>query len=187
MRQVHSLLQWVGGAITRVAGTALAFGVFITVVGLTPGDAVARLLITLPDWMQSGWFKLALVIIGLAIIWASMRFNLWSRRQIVIDEFAEELSWAIHNLLNRKVTNANELTTWETDYHAWLAKVNTKLENRAFFTRADQIHFERLGTFPATSSPMQFNPRHNNLLSQLGIKFDRLRDVIQWTRVRTGR
>ena len=34
---------------------------------------------------------------------------------------------------------------------------------------------------------MQFNPRHNNLLSQLGIKFDRLRDVIQWTRVRTGR
>ena len=86
MRQVHSLLQWVGGAITRVAATALAFGVFIVVVGLTPGDAVARLLITLPDWMQSGWLKLALVIIGLAIIWASMRFNLWSRRQIVIDE-----------------------------------------------------------------------------------------------------
>lgn len=187
MRKVRSLLQWIGGAITRVAGTALVFGVFFVIFGLTPGDAVVGWLVALPEWMQSGWFKLGLVLVGLALIWASLRYNLWSRRQVVIDELAEELSCAIHNLLNRHVTSEEELKVWEADYRAWLDRVNTKLGNRAFFTRADQIHFERLGTFPASSYAIQFNPHHNNLLNQLGVKFDRLRDIIQWSQMRTGR
>jgi hypothetical protein len=187
MRQVHGLLQWVGGAITRVAGTALVFGAFFVLFGLTPADAVVRWAFRLPPWMQSGSFKLGVLILGLVVIWASLRLNLWSRRQDVIDDLAEDLSWAIHELLNRHVKSEDDLTKWQEDYRAWLTKVGKKLGNRAFFTRADQIHFERLGSVPATSFGIQFNAQHNQLLCQLSLKFDRLRDIIQWAQMRGSR
>jgi predicted HTH transcriptional regulator len=67
--------------------------------------------------------------------------------QHAIDDLAEDISWAIGNLLNRspRPSTDEEISLWEGDFVRWCDSVGTKLENRKFFTRADQLHFERLG------------------------------------------
>jgi len=159
-------------------------GTFIVIYGATPGQAFAELLVQLPPWLTNPWFRLVLVIVGLVLIGVSLHFNVWSLRQQAIDDLAEDLSWAIHNLLNRAVTNDAELTQWETEFNAWCERVSAKLGNRAFFTRADQLHFDRLGFVPLAGLASSFNQRHAWLTSQLGLKFERLRDVINWTQMR---
>lgn len=111
--------MWVGGAITRVALTGLVIGTFIVIYGATPGQAFAELLVQLPPWLTNPWFRLVLVIVGLVLIGVSLHFNVWSLRQQAIDDLAEDLSWAIHNLLNKPVTNDVELTEWEREFDAW--------------------------------------------------------------------
>jgi hypothetical protein len=39
----------------------------------------------------------------------------------------------------------DQIEKWKKDFEAWCDRVSKKLENRAFFTRADQLHFDRLG------------------------------------------
>jgi hypothetical protein len=175
---------WIGGSITRVAGTGLVIGLFIVAYGATPGQAVADLLRHLPPQVASPWARLGLVIVGLVVIGASLHFNVWSLRQRAIDELAEDLSWAIHSLLNKPVTDEPAVAQWEQEYHAWCQRVSQKLENRAFFTRADQLHFDRLGFVPSANFTGSFNERHAWLTSQLSLKFERLRDVINWTQMR---
>jgi hypothetical protein len=176
--------MWIGGAISRAAGTGLVVGIFILIYGATPGQAMADLLGNLPLWLTNPWFKLALVVIGLFIIGASLHFNIWSLRQRAIDDLAEDLSWAIHHLLNKSASNESEVTQWESEYRAWCQRVNEKLENRAFFTRADQLHFDRLGFVPPANFAGSYNIHHDWLISQLNLKFERLRDVINWTQMR---
>ena len=176
--------MWIGGAIGRAAGTGLVIGVFIVIYGATPGQAMADLLTHLPPWLTNPWFKLALVVIGLFIIGVSLHFNVWSLRQRAIDDLAEDLSWAIHYLLNKPVLNASEVSQWESEYEAWCRRVSAKLENRAFFTRADQLHFDRLGFVPLTNCSGSYNQYHAWLVSQLNLKFERVRDVINWTQIR---
>jgi hypothetical protein len=176
--------MWIGGAITRVAGTGLVIGIFIVIYGAAPGQAMADLLTHLPPWLTNPWFRLALVVIGLFLIGTSLHFNVWSLRQKAIDDLAEDLSWAIHHLLNKHVSNEPEVAQWESEYKAWCEKVSKKLENRAFFTRADQLHFDRLGFVPPANFAHSFNQRHEWLVSQLNLKFERLRDVINWTQMR---
>lgn len=181
---MKSFWMWIGGSITRAAGTGLVVGVFIVLYGATPAQAVADLLKVLPLWVTDPWFKLALVVIGLALIGTSLHFNVWSLRQKAIDDLAEDLSWAIHHLLNKPVSNESEVTLWESEFKAWCQKVSTKLESRAFFTRADQLHFDRLGFVPPANFGGSYNQRHEWLVSQLKLKFERLRDVINWTQMR---
>ena len=176
--------MWIGGAITRVAGTGLVIGIFIVIYGAAPGQALADLLTRLPPWATHLWFRLVLVVLGLVVIGGSLHFNVWSLRQQAIDSLAEDLSWAIRDLVNRSVSNNAEVTQWEADFNAWCARVSKKLENRAFFTRADQLHFDRLGFIPATPFAGSYNDRHAWLVSQLNLKFERLRDVINWTQMR---
>jgi hypothetical protein len=122
--------------------------------------------------------------VGLVIIGLSLWMNLWSKKQQTIDDLAEEMSWAIHDLLNRtpRPSTDEAVAKWESDFHQWCEKVSTKLENRAFFTRADQLHFDRLGFIEPVA--MSGHQRFDWLLSQLRLKFDRLRDVINWTQQR---
>lgn len=162
--------MWIGGAISRAAGTGLVAGIFILIYGATPGQAMANLLGNLPPWLTNPWFKLALVVIGLFIIGASLHFNVWSLRQRAIDDLAEDLSWAIHHLLNKSVSNESEVTQWESEYRAWCQRVNEKLENRAFFTRADQLHFDRLGFVPPANFAGSYNIHHDWLISQLNLR-----------------
>jgi hypothetical protein len=176
--------MWIGGAIGRVAGTGLVFGIFFVLYGATPGQAIADLFAHLPPWFTNPLFRLALVVIGLFIIGASLHFNVWSLRQKAIDDLAEDLSWAIHNLLNKPVTKESEVTEWESECRTWCERVSKKSENRAFFTRADQLHFDRLGFVPHAGSAGSFNKHHEWLTSQLNLKFELPRDVINWTQMR---
>lgn len=176
--------MWIGGSITRVAGTGLVVGLFITAYGATPGQAMADLLANLPPGATNPWFKLALLIIGLVVIGTSLHFNVWSLRQKAIDDLAEDLSWAIHHLLNKPVSSQADVTAWQGEYHTWCERVSKRLENRAFFTRADQLHFDRLGFVPSANFAGSFNQHHAWLVSQLNLKFERLRDIINWTQMR---
>ena len=184
MRDVGSLMQYVGGAIGRVAGTGLLAGTFTVIAGFTPAEAVAYVLRNPPAWLESAWFRPALIIVGLAIIAFSLSFNRWSQRQKAIDSLAEDNSWAIHDLVNRKARPQEDQSAekFKRDYDAWCAKVSKKLENRAFFTRADQLHFDRLGF--VDSVQMTGDKDLDWLLSQLRLKIERLREIINWTQER---
>jgi hypothetical protein len=185
-RAVGSLFQFIGGALGRVAATGLVVGIFFVVVGVTPWQYVAELVTRPPGWSSSAWFRNAILILGLASIWASLNFNRWSNKQKIIDSLAEDISGAIDNLLNRKVgpagLDADHIDMWERDFISWCSGVSGKLSDRAFFTRSDQLHFDYLGFV----TPISFyqNPRMNNLLSQLRMKIERVRDVINWTQER---
>jgi hypothetical protein len=60
--------------------------------------------------------------------------------------------------------------------------MSKKLENRVFFTRAHQLHFDMLGFVEPIK--MTEHGRYDWLLSQLRLKFERLRDVINWSQMR---
>jgi len=178
------LWDFIGGSIGRVAGTGISAGLFFVVVGMSPTAAVVWLLQNPPDFISIAWFRLGLLLIGLLLVWMSLNFNRWSKKQKVIDSLAEDLSWAIHDLLNRspRPSSEEDITKWEGDYTAWCKRVVAKLENRAFFTRADQLHFDRLGFVPQVA--IDPHPTLNWWLSQLSLKFERLRDVINWSQQR---
>jgi predicted PurR-regulated permease PerM len=187
-RLSYSLLNWLGGSIGRAAGTGLIGGAILLVSGMTPAELVAYVAENPPEWLTSGWTRLFLVIVGLALLFVSIRYNIWSQRQRVVDSLSEEISWAIHNLLNRPFPKFENqipgyIEKWEQDYKTWCAKVNGILSNRAFFTLSDQLHFDRLGFIdPITMTGRQ---EYDWWLSQLKLKFERLRDIINWTQQRT--
>jgi hypothetical protein len=182
--KVGTLLQFIGGGIGRAASTGIAAGIFFVLVGMTPWQAAANFLQNPPSFLASVWFTPSLTILGLGLIALSLWFNIWSRKQQAIDDLAEDMSWAIHDLLNRspRPSTDTEVEKWESDFRAWCEKVTEKLENRAFFTRADQLHFDRLGFVQPIA--MSGHQRFDWLLSQLRLKFERLRDVINWTQQR---
>jgi len=179
-------LGFVGGVTSRLALAGFLIGIFTVVAGMTPGQLFAAWLVQLPAWTDTSQFRLAVIIIGLLLGAASLRFNRWSGKQKAVDHLAEDLSWSIHNLLNRSppVRNASDVATWRRDYDDWCGKVSDTLGNRAFFTRADQLHFDRLGFVETTPMAMAFNSEHANLLGQLALKYERLRKVINWTQQR---
>ena len=184
MPPVGRLLDFVGGAIGRMALAGIAFGLFTFLVGMTPPEIVVYILEDPPPWIDSPWFRLGCIIIGLAAIAGSVRYNLWSKKQQAIDELAEDISSAITDLVNRdpRPQSDDQIAAWETDYNNWCARVSKKIENRAFFTRADQLHFDRLGFVEPIK--MGSAARLNWFMSQLRLKFDRLRDVINWSQQR---
>lgn len=184
MHPVGRVIDYVGGSIGKAAGTGIVIGIFSILIGMPPGEFVKLLIEDPPLWLDSVWLRMGLVIFGLAAIWASVRYNVWSQRQRAINELAEELSWAIDDLLNRDPRpNANdEIAAWERDFRLWCDKVSKLLENGAFFTRADQLHFDRLGFVPRLT--MSGTVHFDWLLGQLKLKFERLRDVINWTQQR---
>lgn len=182
--RVGTIFQFIGGRLGGLALSGVLTGLFFVVVGVTPAQFFADFFRHPPAWVQNPWFSPALAIFGLFLITVSLRFNVWSGKQKAIDELAEDISFAIQDLVNRKPRpqTTHEINKWQEDYEVWCAKVSKKLENRAFFTRADQLHFDRLGFIEGVR--MTGNQKLDWLLGQLRLKFDRLRDVINWTQQR---
>jgi hypothetical protein len=180
--RIGTLLQFAGGRIGAVASSGLVAGIVIVAAGATPGQLFANYIRHPPSWVP--WVSPALVILGALIIGTSLRYNVWSQRQIAIDSLAEDISFAISDLVNRQPKPATEedIAKWDSDFRLWCETVSKKLENRAFFTRADQLHFDRLGFIQPVS--MTGHDHLDWLLSQLRLKFDRLRDVINWSQER---
>jgi hypothetical protein len=183
---VGTVIQFIGGSIVRVAAAALVIGIFFVLVGVTPWEFALKLITKPPSWITSAYFRVTVLLLGLALIWFSLTFNRWSTKQKTIDSLAEDISWAIMNLLNRNPggidPDSQFVKDWKRDFENWCAGVSAKLGNRAFFTRADQLHFDFLGFV----DPIEFyqNPELNHLLSLLRLKIERLRDVINWTQER---
>jgi hypothetical protein len=158
---------------------------------LTPGEIIVKTVADAPNWVFGDVFKLALIVAGIFILWTSLKFNQWSRRQIAVDELALLLSDAIHDLLNRRVTNIQELSQLKSDISDWQKNVSEKINSYpAYFSKADQLHFDRLGTIIQMQWENAFrvkpdDKRHDHELNMLSLKFDRLRDIINWAQQRT--
>jgi hypothetical protein len=182
--RVGTILQFIGGKLAGVALSGVTVGVFLVVAGATPAQFIASLLQHPPTWLTNPWFSPSLTIVGLCLIAASLWFNIWSRKQQAIDGLAEDMAFAINDLVNRnpRPQTDDDIRRWKQDFEAWCDKVSKKLENRAFFTPADQLHFDSLGFIDPLF--MTGLPNLDALLSQLRLKFERLRDVINWTQQR---
>src|ERR1700730_5212577 len=98
---VGTVIQFIGGSIVRVAAAALVIGIFFVLVGVTPWEFALKLITKPPSWITSAYFRVTVLLLGLALIWFSLTFNRWSTKQKTIDSLAEDISWAIMNLLNR--------------------------------------------------------------------------------------
>jgi hypothetical protein len=181
---VGSVLGFIGGGLSRVAAAGLVSGFLLIASGMTPAELVEYFWRNPPSWVSSGWTRLLVLILGLAVVGWSLSFNRWSQQQKAIDELAEEIAWAIRHLLNRRPrpSTDEEIAQWEKDFREWCDAVSKKLDNRAFFTRADQLHFDRLGFVDPLI--MSGHQRFDWLLGQLRLKFERLRDVINWVQQR---
>jgi hypothetical protein len=98
-----------------------------------------------------------------------------------IDDIANEIAWAVHNLVN---PNPHPASTGDPDsataafnakIDAWSNRVSKKLENRDVFTQGDQVHFDVLGLVPLVQHTAHVKLDH--LFSLLKLKLDRLREV----------
>lgn len=180
----RGLLKFAGGAISRSVGTALFVAIVFVFFGATPWELAVQWFAEPPQILINPWFRIGILIVGLSMIPALLIYNRWSRKQEVIDDLAEDISWAIGNLLNRKPppTTPQDIANLNSDFEQWCQRVISKLENRAYFSRADQIHFQRLGFIPVIS--MGSTPEHKKILRELNLKLDRLREVIEWAQQR---
>jgi hypothetical protein len=182
---------WVGGSVGRMAGTGLATGVVMIIFGMTPSELVVRMVAEMPDWVFGGWFRLGLVVVGLFVIWGSLRFNIWSRRQQAIDCLSDKLAHAVHNILNKPVKNEVDLGAFISDFEKWEGEVLGIIDKfPAYFSKSDRTHFEVLGAVNVTPWGFAYrahdgDERHNKQLCMLSMKFDRLRDIINWAQQRT--
>jgi hypothetical protein len=133
-RGVGTLLSFIGGGISRAAASGLVIGGFFLLFGVLPWQVVANLANYQPNAWLGPVVSAGATLFGLMLIGATLRFNLWSREQQAIDALAEDISWAISDLLNRKPppSSEDELQQLDADFQAWCAKVNRQLENRAF-------------------------------------------------------
>ena len=84
-----TFLSWIGGGISGAAATGLVIGIFFMVTGGLPWEFVVELIADPPYWLTNSFVKFLLIIVGLIIIFVSLRWNLWSRRQKAIDDLAE--------------------------------------------------------------------------------------------------
>jgi hypothetical protein len=166
--------------------SGILIGIFLVLVGVTPAQFVADVIQHPPALVRSYWFSPTIAIGGVALIAASLWFNVWSLKQKCIDALAEDMAWAIQNLLNRSPTPVtdDQIAVLKRDIDEWYGKISRQLENRAFFTRADQIHFDFLGYVEPIAMAGVSDNRLHNMHSQLRMKFARLRDVVNWAQQR---
>ena len=112
------------------------------------------------------------------------RDNLKQRKvqQSHLDDLSQDLSDAIRDLFNRRVTNKAEYKQWKTDFKDWCREIGDKVESN--FSRSDRIHFDRLGGMPKNAYGQAFNQKHNHYLIELDMKFNRLREIIRDNRLK---
>ena len=137
----------------------------------------------MPDWLPMVSAITGPAILGI-IIWTSIVRPIRARRaggkrQQAVDHLSQQLSDAIHDLMNRNppVASEQDLDKWKDDYREWGNKVSDYLGEH--FSKSEQDHFNRIGLVQEIQFGFAYNKHHNHMLRQLGIKFDRLRDIIR--------
>ena len=97
-------------------------------------------------------------------------------KQAAVDALAEERTKATDDLFNRLVQSDEELAQWETDFGVWCQSVGDQIEQN--FSRAMRLNFDSIGSMIGVKYNHAYNQRHNHLLMQLGVKLDRLKEII---------
>jgi hypothetical protein len=150
--RVGTILQFVGGRIGGLAFSGVLLGIFLLVFGVSPGEFAANVFQNPPAWLLNPWIGFVIIVIGLLVIWGSLSFNIWSNKQKAIDDLAEDIAFAIRDLIahrSRPQTEV-EIDKWKKDFDTWCNRVSKKLENRAFshapisFTLTVLVLFRRL-------------------------------------------
>jgi len=109
-------------------------------------------------------------------------------RQKAIDDLAEEIRWAVNNLINPKPYPTStgdteaDFKVLQTKNDAWCDRVNSKLAERSVFTAGDHIHFDSLGSIPLVQKY-----GHGNLdwlHSAIVLRLQRLREIEERARRR---
>ena len=187
---------WIGGGLNGMAATGVATGLFFVLYGGLPWEFVVGLTAQRPEWLLSGPARLGAIIIGLVLIIASLRWNMWSRRHRVVGELARQLLLATGSdlgggLLNPWIGSDADLDQFESEVQDWCDTVKSIMANNpAYFSEADIIHFDKVGKAPKDSWGFVYHPTptdsvHEYLLNMLNLKCERLRDVINWVQQRT--
>jgi hypothetical protein len=174
-----TLLVLVGSII----GGGLSGAIAIVVIGKPLDSALADLFTEPPPSLQyfiNGWFGLYLTLFALFLLWFAFRYNVWTQRQKAVTELAEAVSRAINNIFNGDYANDPHLRKLAVDYEKWNQEISTLLNNRAFFSRADQLHIERLGGFPFAhrSDANEIQRTHDWYMGMLNEKFVRIREIV---------
>lgn len=109
-------------------------------------------------------------------------------RQKAIDDIAEEISWAVDNLINPKPfptstgDNRADFILLQNKIDAWCERVSSKLADRSVFTVGDQVHFNSLGSIPFI---MRYGDQKLDWLhSALVLRLERLREIEERARRR---
>jgi hypothetical protein len=104
-----------------------------------------------------------------------------TERTTAIDDIADEIEWAVNNLVNPKpwplstADPESAVAAFKIKFDAWCSRVSEKLENRDVFTHGDQIHFDNLGF--VTSVHHTGHIKLDSVFSQLNLKIARLRKI----------
>ena len=77
-----------------------------------------------------------------------------------------------------------KVAKWKADFKEWCSRVSKKPADRSLFSRADQLYFDALGFVEPIA--MTGNAELDHLLSQLKMKIERLRNVIDRADTRAG-
>ena len=112
-----------------------------------------------------------------------------SARQQVIDDIADEIDFAVHNLINPKpfpttIGNsvAADFALLQSKTDAWRERVSGKLGNTSVFTKGDKVHFDSLGSI--TPVVRYGDQKLDWLHSMLVLRLDRLREIEDRARMR---
>jgi hypothetical protein len=115
-------------------------------------------------------------------------------RQQLIDDIAEEIRWAVDNLINPKpyprtmgdaADMAVDFKSLQTKTDEWCERVNNKLADRSVFTHGDQVNFGSLGAVPLVQTYGE--PRLDWLHSANVLRLERLREIEARARTRRPR
>lgn len=183
LRMLKAPFTLLFGAVGRLAAMIILVALFFAVMGVTPIDWASTLLDPPPVWMTAWWGRLLILVVGLLVIAASVHASKFNRKQKVIDDLAEDISWAIGELLNRKRPSPTELGKYDDfsvqlrrDFDEWCKKVDEKLKDQSIFTHADFLGFQRLGF--VDPKVVTGHPGIDHTLSMLNLKLERLREII---------
>lgn len=115
-----------------------------------------------------------------AIILFPLGWLLLSKRtipQAIVDQLAMLRSDAIHNILNKEVTNDTELVAFKSTNEKWRNDVLGLLQKH--FPTAEALGFERLGVIPQVGFVHSYNNEHTFELMMFAKRLSILEDIIR--------
>jgi hypothetical protein len=125
-----------------------------------------------------------LMAIGLGVVLLVRGWLHGRGKQRAVDQLSEAISQAIHELINKPRPDASSgdafADSLAKEYSKWCEDVNRILANKAYFTRSDVLHFQRLGVFAPVV--ITHHPGADHTLAMLTERIKRLRDIIEWNR-----